>query len=86
MGFSGIQLGDPHVGVGTQMAFTPMEPDKVMEGAVEVKKRCGRFPGGSVGKNLPANAGDTNSIPDPGRSHIAAEHISLSTRIIELVL
>ena len=27
------------------------------------------FPGGSLVKNLPANAGDTNSIPDPGRSH-----------------
>ena len=28
------------------------------------------FPGGSVVKNLPANAGDTGSISDPGRSHI----------------
>ena len=28
------------------------------------------FPGGSVVKNLPANAGDTGSIPDPGRSHM----------------
>ena len=27
------------------------------------------FPGGSAVKNLPANAGDTNSIPGPGRSH-----------------
>ena len=27
------------------------------------------FPGGSVVKNLPANAGDTGLIPDPGRSH-----------------
>ena len=27
------------------------------------------FPGGSVVKNPPANAGDTGSIPDPGRSH-----------------
>ena len=26
------------------------------------------FPGGSVVKNLPANAGDTGSISDPGRS------------------
>lgn len=79
-------LGDPHVGVGTQMAFTPMEPDKVMEGAAEVKKRCRGFPGGSVGENLPANAGDANSIPDPGRSHSAAEHVSLSTTIMEPVL
>ena len=28
------------------------------------------FPGGSVEKNLPANAGDTGLIPDPGRSHM----------------
>ena len=28
------------------------------------------FPGGSVVKNLPANAGDTGSIPSPGRSHM----------------
>ena len=27
------------------------------------------FPGGSVVKNLPANAGDTGSIPGLGRSH-----------------
>ena len=28
------------------------------------------FPGGSVAKNLPANAGDQGSIPDLGRSHM----------------
>ena len=28
------------------------------------------FPGSSVVKNPPANAGDTGSIPDPGRSHV----------------
>ena len=28
------------------------------------------FPGGSVVKNLPANAGDTDSSPGPGRSHM----------------
>ena len=28
------------------------------------------FPGGPVVKNLPANAGDTDSIPGPGRSHM----------------
>ena len=30
----------------------------------------GDFPGGAVVKNLPANAGDTGSIPGPGRSHM----------------
>ena len=28
------------------------------------------FPGGSVVKNLPANAGDMGSISGPGRSHM----------------
>ena len=28
------------------------------------------FPGGSVVKNPPANAGDVGSIPDPGNSHM----------------
>ena len=28
------------------------------------------FPGGAVVKNLPANAGDTDSIPGLGRSHM----------------
>ena len=28
------------------------------------------FPGGAVGKNPPANAGDTGSSPGPGRSHM----------------
>ena len=28
------------------------------------------FPGGAVVKNPPADAGDTGSIPGPGRSHM----------------
>ena len=28
------------------------------------------FPGGTVVNNLPANAGDTGSIPGPGGSHM----------------
>ena len=28
------------------------------------------FPGGAVVKNLPANTGDTGSIPGLGRSHM----------------
>ena len=34
------------------------------------KKNIQGFPGGSVIKNLPATAGDTGSIPKPGRSHM----------------
>ena len=34
------------------------------------KKEFQGLPGGAVVKNLPANAGDTGSIPGPGRSHM----------------
>ena len=37
---------------------------------VRVKRTQKGFPDGSVVKNLLANAGDTGSIPDPGRSHV----------------
>ena len=40
----------------------------VLKGLVE--RDIGGFPGGSVVKDPPANAGDTGSIPDPGRSHM----------------
>ena len=36
---------------------------------LEYYKRKGDFPGCTVVKNLPANAGDMDSIPGPGRSH-----------------
>ena len=41
----------------------------------EEKSRCrkagiGGFPGGTVVKNPPANAGDTGLSPGPGRSHM----------------
>ena len=34
------------------------------------------FPGGSMVKNPPANAGGLGSIPDPGRPHIPAGQLS----------
>ena len=34
------------------------------------KNYFGDFPGGTVVKNPLANAGDTGSIPGPGRSHM----------------
>ena len=43
-----------------------MEVVKVWESHVEAA--LGGFPGGSVVENRPANAGDTGSIPDLGRS------------------
>ncbi|KAI4551670.1 hypothetical protein MJT46_017922 [Ovis ammon polii x Ovis aries] len=41
---------------------------------VKEKVISGGFPGGSVVKNPPANAGDTGLIPDPGGSHILSCH------------
>ena len=35
-----------------------------------IKQQQQGFPGGSVVKNSPANAGDMGSIPDPGSSHV----------------
>ena len=34
------------------------------------KSNGGDFPGGTVVKNLPANAGNTGLSPDLGRSHM----------------
>ena len=36
----------------------------------KVKNGQGGFPGGTVVKNPPANAGDTGASPGPGRSHM----------------
>ena len=35
-----------------------------------IKNTVKGFPGGTVVKNPPANAGDTGSSPGPGRSHM----------------
>ena len=43
------------------------------------------FPGDSLVKNPPANAGDTGSIPDPGRSHMS-QQLSPCTATTDLVL
>ena len=45
----------------------------------------GSFPGGSV-VNLPARAGDTSSISDPGRSHRTPENLGLCTTTVKPVL
>ena len=34
------------------------------------RNKIGDFPGGTVVKNPPANAGDMSSSPGPGRSHM----------------
>ena len=37
---------------------------------MQIKTKMRGFPGGAVVENLPANAGDTGSIPGLGRSHM----------------
>ena len=44
------------------LLWTPLKTEK--------KKKKEGFPGGSVLKNLPANAGHMGLIPGPGRSHM----------------
>ena len=48
-----------------------------MEGTVKFQLEVGEkgFPGGALGGNLPANAGDTGLIPGPGRFPHAAEQL-----------
>ena len=41
-----------------------------MEKQLDKKMWKEDFPGDAVGKNLPANTGDTDPIPDLGRSHM----------------
>ena len=62
----------------TRMTYTEIPPIIIAKKKKGVGERWG-FPGGSVVKNLPATAGDTGSIPDPGRSHasrIYKAHVS----------
>ena len=42
------------------------------------------FPGGSVVKNPPANAGDTGLIPGSGRSHVLRNNKAPAPHILSL--
>ena len=42
------------------------------------------FPGGSVVKNPPANAGDTGSSPGPGRSHMPRSNKAHAPQLLSL--
>ena len=47
------------------------EREREIKGRKQFAKKNGwGFPGGTVVKNPPANAGDTGSSPGPGRSHM----------------
>ena len=50
---------------------TEMQQRKSLKQKLVLQKQINRdFPGGTVVKNPPANAGDMGSIPGPGRSHM----------------
>ena len=44
----------------------------------------GRFPGGAVVKNPPANAGDTGSSPGPGRAHMLQSNQACAPQLLSL--
>ena len=49
---------------------TPIISKEIESQNYPQRKVQGDFPGGAVVKNPPASAGDTGSIPGPGRSHM----------------
>ena len=49
-----------------------------------VKWRGRDFPGGTVVKNLPANAGDAGSNPGPGRSHMLRNNKARAPQLLRL--
>ena len=50
-----------------------------------IKNQLSDFPGGTVVKNPPANAGDTGSVPGLGKIPHAVEQLSLCTTTAEPV-
>ena len=51
--------------------FTQTRVHRVSDALCTIKNHpTGGLPGGSVVKNLPANAGDTGSVPGWGGSHV----------------
>ena len=52
--------------------------------AVEIVKWCRDFPGGTVVKNLPDNAGVTGWIPGRGRSHMPRSNYAHVPQLLSL--
>ena len=53
---------------------------------LELERAEQDFPGGTVSKNLPVNAGDTGSIPGPGKMPHAAGQLRPSASTTEPML
>ena len=53
---------------------------------LEFKSQSGRdFPGGTVVKSPPASAGDMDSIPGPGRSHMPLSSRTRAPQLLSLL-
>ena len=63
-------LTDYSTSQGSHSMFTQSLPTSPVEHKSLKSRNLGDFPGGTVVKNLPANAGDTASSPGPGISHM----------------
>ena len=57
--------------------FFPSDKQKLPR----INYNCLGFPGGPVIKKLPANSGDTGSIPGLGRSHIPQGNYAPTTEL-----
>ena len=64
------RITTPTVPVWAYGPRVELSPASISLTASGLKGQFRDFPGGPVVKNLPANAGDTVSVPDPGRSHM----------------
>ena len=51
---------------------------------MQIKTTMRGFPGGTVVENPPANAGDTGSIPGPGRSHMPRSNYARVPQLLSL--
>ena len=67
LGWLGGLLGSGEVNWALKEVFFPFQRQP---GKFSLLRLLTGFAGGSVVKNPPANAGDTDTIPDPGRSHM----------------
>ena len=62
-------------GIGSIPGWGTKIPHAMKHDQKQILKKRENFPGGSVVKNPPTNAGNTGLIPDLGRSHRAADPV-----------
>ena len=60
----------------------PNSRSEMAEESENFKRNQQGFPGGSMVKNPPAKAGDTGSIPGPGRSHMLQDNYAHEPQLL----